>query len=620
MIAISYFIDTIPNIINNNKLREPQIEAYIKIKDYFEANPQGEALVVLPTGTGKSGLISFAPFGVATKRVLVITPGLVTKKSVVKTLHPLEDNFWINYDVLFDIEDLPVVEEYETDMLLSSLEKCHFVIANVQKLYEDNDNSLLNRVPNDFFDMVIVDEAHHAPARSWKSALEYFSQAKKLHVTGTPYRGDQAELPGEEIHNTPLSNVMALKYVKWLRKSTLNNPNLYFTIPGDEKRYTKDEILAIKDKEWVEKSVALSEECSEDVILESIKQLDLLKESSPNVPHKILAVACSIAHANNLAKWYSNHGKRAVIIHSGLARELQEQAFLKIEDHHCDVVVSVNMLMEGYDHKYLSVLAIFRPYRSLNAFAQVVGRILRAIPDDEITDFAIDNNAVVIYHEEIGLDLMWKFFAKEVEKSKKIPVKEYEISISNIEYKKRAILYALIEKDDYFVSGQDSFLPDIDFNKMFEDARKAINKEIEDKLNQLKKAGIDDDVIEITKEALLKKRASSKKHEINEILLSKRPEQLRKRTRTYLYNSVNEGVQALLDEKGINPKSTTLYNKFRNLVYNLSSNEHNDAILVRYINTKVAQKYGPVKNREPETLLDSQKYMNIVLDELRRML
>lgn len=212
---MGYFIDTVVNIINNKKLRDPQIEAYIKIKEYFEACPNGEALVVLPTGTGKSGLISIAPFGVSKGRVLVVTPGLVTKKSVIKTLHPLEDNFWTNYDILFDPADMPVVEEYEPDMLASSLVKCHFVIANVQRLYENNPNSLLNRVPSDFFDMVIIDEAHHAPAKSWENALDYFSCAKKLHVTGTPYRGDQAELPGEIIHNTPLAEVMALRYVKW---------------------------------------------------------------------------------------------------------------------------------------------------------------------------------------------------------------------------------------------------------------------------------------------------------------------------------------------------------------------------------------------------------------------
>lgn len=90
---MSYFFEVVPNIENNNMLRDPQIEAYIKIKEYFNANPNGEALIVLPTGTGKSGLIAIAPYGVANKRVLVITPGLVTKKSVVKTLHPLEENF-----------------------------------------------------------------------------------------------------------------------------------------------------------------------------------------------------------------------------------------------------------------------------------------------------------------------------------------------------------------------------------------------------------------------------------------------------------------------------------------------------------------------------------------------
>lgn len=614
----SYFHDTLVNIINNNKLREPQIEAYIKIKEFYDSNPNGEALVVLPTGTGKSGLVSIAPFGVSNKRVLVITPGLVTKKSIVKTLHPLEDNFWMNYDIILDPADMPVVEEYESDMLISSLEKCHFVIANVHKLYENNSNSLLNRVDPDFFDMIIVDEAHHSAAQSWKNALDYFCNAKVLHITGTPYRGDHQEIPGEEIHNTPLAEVMALKYVKWLRKSTLNNPNIYFTLPDDPKKYTLEEILNIKEKEWVEKSVALSEECSADVITESIKQLDILRESSPQVPHKILAVACSISHAEDLAKWYTLQRKRVIIVHSNMSKEQLEQQFFRIENHECDVVVSVNMLMEGYDHKYLTILALFRPYRSLNAFAQIVGRILRAIPDEEITDFAIDNNAVIIYHEEIGLDLMWEVFAKEMEKSKKIPVKEYEFS--NREYKKRAIVYGTIEKDDYFISGQDSFLPDIDFNDLFESARQAVDKEVNERVQKLKAAGLDDEELEIAKEALRKKTLSTKRSEIDELLISKRPEELRKKTRTYLYNNANEAALAILEERGIDPKGNSLYSKFKNSIFALPSDCTNDGILVRYINTRVAKKYGPVKRREPETLLESQKYMEVIINELRRML
>lgn len=618
MKILGYFKEVVVNIYNNNKLRNPQIEAYMAIKEYFDKNPMGEALVVLPTGTGKSGLVSIAPYGVSNKRVLVITPGLVTKKSIVKTLHPLEDNFWLNYDVIFDPVDMPVVEEYEPDMLPSSLEKCNFVIANVQKLQEGRETSLINKVDRDFFDMIIVDEAHHAPANTWKYALEYFSSAKKLHITGTPYRGDGEELPGVRIHSTSLSEVMALKYVKWLRKATVNNKNLYFITPDDStKKYTKDEILSLKEREWVERSVALSPECSDDVINESIKQLDALKEQSPSVPHKILAIACSIKHAEDLAEWYVKKGKRVIIVHSHMERNVLEDAFLKIEEHQCDVVVSINMLMEGYDHKYLSVLALFRPYRSLNAFAQVVGRVLRAIPDNEITDFAIDNNAVVIYHEEIGLNDMWDFFSSEVEKSKKFKIKEY--SISNSEYTKREILYAGIEKDEGFVSGKDSFLANLDFNALFEQAKKDVQRDLDKTADKMRMVGLAEDEIEVAINSIKRKKTFAKKEELDSLLLSKRPEEVRKRTKEALCKKANEEAQSILAEKGIDPKASNLYHKFERFVYGLKPTDANDGILVRYIYSRLRKKYGAVKDREPEMLLESKKYIDVIVTDLRRM-
>ena len=71
------------------------------------------------------------------------------------------------------------------------------------------------------------------------------------------------------------------------------------------------------------------------------------------------------------------------------------------------------MLNEGYDHQYLTIAALFRPYKSLNMFAQIIGRVLRAIPDEKITAFEIDNNAIVIYHKELGMDELWDYFRKE---------------------------------------------------------------------------------------------------------------------------------------------------------------------------------------------------------------
>lgn len=67
---MSSYFDVAVNIEGNKKLRTPQIEAYIKIKEFFSDPNNKEALVVLPTGTGKSGLISIAPYGVAKKEFL----------------------------------------------------------------------------------------------------------------------------------------------------------------------------------------------------------------------------------------------------------------------------------------------------------------------------------------------------------------------------------------------------------------------------------------------------------------------------------------------------------------------------------------------------------------------
>lgn len=413
---MEYFLDTPVNIVGNNKLRSPQIEAYIKIVDYFSSNDNGEALVVLPTGTGKSGLVSIAPFGICKGRVLIVTPGLVTKKSIIKTQEVLSDNFWVNFDVIFNPSDLPSLCEYENDITEENLYSSNIVISNIHKLTSSRKTSLTNRVPPDFFDMVIIDEAHHAPAQSWKELLAYFSKAKKLHVTGTPFRGDNQELPGELIHETPLSEVMRDRYVKWLRKETVNASQLYFTMPhAPGEKFTREQVLALKDKEWIEKSVALSKDCSIEVINHSISKLAELNDASKNIPHKILAVGCSISHAEDIKKWYEENGLKSIIVHSNMEYQEIEKAFKDIDNHLCQVVISVNMLMEGYDHRYLTILALFRPYRSINAFAQIVGRVLRAIPEEEIEAFEVDNNALIIYHQDIGLDAMWSSFQKEVD-------------------------------------------------------------------------------------------------------------------------------------------------------------------------------------------------------------
>tara|TARA_R110000751_G_scaffold89784_1_gene176621 strand:- start:3272 stop:5128 length:1857 start_codon:yes stop_codon:yes gene_type:complete len=616
-----YFMDTAANILDNSKLRKPQIEAYIKIQEYFKEQPNGEALVVLPTGTGKSGLISIAPFGVCNGRVLIITPGLVTKQSIQKTQELLEDNFWINFDVLFSAQDIPIITEYSADLSEQHLFDSQIIYSNIQKLGKLRESGLINRVTPNFFDMIIIDESHHAPAETWREVLSYFPNAKKLHVTGTPFRGDKQVLPGIKIHETFLSEVMRDKYVKWLRKETVNANELYFTIPDSPgERFTKEQVLALKDKEWLERSVALSQECSMDVINHSVTKLTELKNASPDVPHKILAAGCSILHAEDLDTWYKSCGLRTVIIHSEMPKEDIDRAFKIIEQHECEVVISVNMLMEGYDHKYLSILSIFRPYRSSNAFAQIVGRVLRTIPDNEITAFEIDNNALIIYHEETGLDIMWQDFQSEIDRGKKQQVRNYPNL--EVEYQEKDRTLAGVSSDDSFISAQESYLNDINFNELFERKRAEIDDVVSKKITKLQEYDdLDAEDLEILKERLTQKETQKvAKQDIDPNLIAKRPDKARKEMRQILVRNAQNEATNLLSDYDLDEKGIELANKFIKLVPYLKEGTPNDGVLVMYINAKLAKKFGPVGARENNVLLLSIKEVPVIIEELRRML
>lgn len=618
---MAYFFDTAVNIEGNTKLRAPQIEAYIKIKEFFSDEENKEALVVLPTGTGKSGLISIAPFGVAHTRVLIITPGLITKDSIRKTQEVLADNFWVNFDIVFSSKDIPIVNEYLADLSDEHLVSSHIIYSNIQKITSSHGNGLINRVPSDFFDLIIIDEAHHAPAQSWRDTLHYFSNAKILHVTGTPYRGDNQEIPGVKIHETPLSEVMRDKYVKWLRKETVNAHELFFITPEQPGvKLSKEQVLMLKDREWIEKSIALSKECSLDVIDHSITKLKELKSASPQVPHKILAVGCSISHAEDLFMLYNDRGMTSVIVHSEMDPRDLSDALMQVDNHQCEVIISVNMLMEGYDHKYLTVLAIFRPYRSLNAFAQVVGRILRVIPDTEITHFEIDNNGIVIFHEEIGLNVMWESFQKEVEKARRATTREY--TFTDRDYAERGNELAGIESESAYISNADSYLNDIDFNALFEIKRQEISASVSQQIEKIKLSGVDlpAEALEALRRTLAENEVQKAAEVIDPELIEKRPHQARKLMREILKSRTQDGVSNLLIDNGIGEKSSELYDIFNRHVPYLKTTDANDGILVRYVFMKLSSAYGPVDKRDNKTLLQSINDLDKVLAEVERMI
>jgi superfamily II DNA or RNA helicase len=412
---IGYFRKANPFIADNSNLWEPQIVAYYDIYTHFRSSKaEQHAVVILPTGTGKTGVIALSPFGISEGRVLVITPQLVIKDHVLDSLDPTNPtNFWLNQKVFSGYDKLPVVVEYEKDTRQTDLESANIVILNVHKLQTRSRNSLLERVPNDFFNMIIIDEAHHSPAQTWDKALKYFGEAKVVKVTGTPFRSDNQPIEGRIVTDYKLGRAMERGYVKSLRNFIVVPDKLYLTIDGNEdEKYTLEEIrdLGLKEEDWISRSVAYSPECSMQVVEESYRQLQEKKASG--VPHKIIAVACTIEHAQQIEGMYTGIGLRSALVHSELSDQIRHDRLRSIEAHEVDVVIHVALLGEGYDHPYLSIAAIFRPFRSLAPYAQFIGRTLRRIPPNQ-TKMAGDNVAVVVGHKDLNLDPLWDEYQKE---------------------------------------------------------------------------------------------------------------------------------------------------------------------------------------------------------------
>lgn len=403
----SFFIDTPATIEDNASLREPQRDAYVRAAEFFGAGGS-KAIIQLPVGCGKSGVVAVLPFGIARGRVLVIAPNLTIKDELYKSLDITNKQkcFWRRMRVLEDKAMLagPYVATLDSGNL-SVCEKSHIILTNIQQLgvYVDK---WLARFPDDFFDMIIVDEAHHGAAASWKRVFEKFPNAKVVHLTATPFRSDRQELDGELVFRYPFKSASIKGYIKKLRASYAAPSELTFTVEGEQKTYSLDEVLAMKEEEWFSRGVALSTPCNVSIVDNSLEKLEQLRQTGTK--HQLIAVACSINHAQRIRSLYKERGFETAIIHSKLEEEERDAVLRDLRNGVLDCIVQVQMLGEGFDHPKLSVAAIFRPFRSLAPYIQFVGRILRVIVQNDPTH--PDNYGHIVTHVGMNLDEQLKRF------------------------------------------------------------------------------------------------------------------------------------------------------------------------------------------------------------------
>lgn len=412
-----FFMSLEFNIEENLLLRDPQREAYCTAYEFFNKGGK-KAIIQLPVGCGKTGLIAILPLGIAQGRVLVIAPNLTIKEELQRALDVTNKRFcfWNKCRVLPPEAMLAGPYLAVLDSVDANIHDCaqsHVVLTNIQQLASSADR-WLPEFSDDFFDMILVDEGHHSAAQSWKKVFEKFPNAKVVNLTATPFRSDQQEIDGELIYRYSFKRAMIKGYIKKIQATYVAPEEIYFTYEGAEKRHTLDEVLKLKEEEWFSRGIALSPVCNKSIVDASLDKLDKLRQSGTK--HQLIAVACSVNHAQQIRSLFSERGYESAEIYSKMPFDKQEEVIRKLRSGILDCIIQVQMLGEGFDHPLLSVAAIFRPFRSLPPYVQFVGRTMRVIVQNDPRH--PDNYAHIVTHVGLNLDKQLNDF-REIDREDK---------------------------------------------------------------------------------------------------------------------------------------------------------------------------------------------------------
>ena len=215
--------------------------------------------------------------------------------------------------------------------------------------------------------MIVIDEAHHALAKTYKEMWERFPKAKFLGLTATPCR-----LNGKGF--TDLFDVLVQSW---------GVPE--FISKG---RLATYDFVSIKSDGVTQRLIDSLQKRGADGDYQN-KEMDMLLNKKPSIERlyrsleeygkdrKGIVYAINISHAQKITKLYQEHGVKAIAIDSktpATERQLDIEAFKKGD---IQVLVNVDIFSEGFDCPDVEFVQLARPTLSLAKYLQMVGRGLR---------------------------------------------------------------------------------------------------------------------------------------------------------------------------------------------------------------------------------------------------
>ena len=215
--------------------------------------------------------------------------------------------------------------------------------------------------------MIVIDEAHHALAKTYKEMWERFPKAKFLGLTATPCR-----LNGKGFIDLFDVLVQSWSVPEFISKG----------------RLATYDFVSIKSNGVTQRLIDSLQKRGADGDYQN-KEMDMLLNKRPSIERlyrsfeeygkdrKGIVYAINISHAKKIVELYQEHGIKAVAIDSNTPAAERQADIETFKKGDIQVLVNVDIFSEGFDCPDVEFVQLARPTLSLAKYLQMVGRGLR---------------------------------------------------------------------------------------------------------------------------------------------------------------------------------------------------------------------------------------------------
>jgi DNA repair protein RadD len=321
-------------------------------------------IIVAPTGSGKTvigGAIT-KDYVARHKTVLVLAHRREIVRQTVKKLRDL--GIWCG-----------IIQAGEDAMPMAPVQ-----VASVQTLWARAIRSERMELPE--ADLIIVDECHHAAAKTWRKILDAYPDAIILGLTATPCRGDGRGLGGifETIIECPqVAELIKLGFLVKPRVYAPANPDL----TGVETRQGDYVVSQLEERMDKDKLVA-------DIVSTWHKHGER---------RRTVCFATGVGHSVHLRNEFLASGVRAEHIDGETPKQERDATLARLATGEIELVTNCMVLTEGWDMPEVGTCILARPTKQMGLYRQMIGRVLRPHPESGKPDAIIlDHSGAVFRH------------------------------------------------------------------------------------------------------------------------------------------------------------------------------------------------------------------------------